>query len=157
MSRQTNQDPLFQTPASPRSAGSDGFALVEVVLALVLIALLVALSLPGLVRATGPAAVRLAAFQVSALLRDDRNAALSSGRASAAVVEGNGERVRSQTSSTFVGMPAGATAILSADASTIRFFANGRSSGGNIVIASPSSRFTIDVSSDTGAIHVASP
>ena len=98
--------------ADQREMGAAGFALVEVTLALMLIGLLAALALPGLVRATGPAALRVAAFQVSALLREDRNEALRSGRASALNVASNGRRVRSQTSAGFVELPSGASATI---------------------------------------------
>ena len=141
-----------------RDAGSAGFALVEVTLALMLVGLLAAIALPGLVRTTGPAALRVAAFQVSALLREDRNEALRGGRASSLVVEANGRRVRSETSSGFVELPSGAVATISGtDARSIRFFGNGRSTGGDLVIVSAASRFLVSVSADTGAIHVAAP
>ena len=136
----------------------DGFALVEITLALMLIGLLAALALPGLVRTTGSASLRMAAFQVSALLREDRSIALSSGRSSSLLIEANGHRVRSRNSVAFVDLPIGATAtIIGAETAAILFFADGRSSGGNIVLASASARYVIDVSPDSGAIHVASP
>lgn len=137
--------------------GRDGFALVEVTLALMLIALLAALALPGLVRATGPAALRVAAFQVSALLREDRNVALSSGRVTMTSVGARGRRVSSGSSPASVEMPAGATAaVFHAAPPGIRFFADGRSSGGEIVIASENARFVVAISPDTGAIRVGS-
>ena len=141
-----------------RTADSAGFALVEVTLALMLIGLLAALALPGLVRATGPAALRVAAFQVSALLREDRNEALRSGRASSLVVEAHGRRVRSESSSSVVELPYGTAAtITGTNATSIGFFGNGRSTGGDLVIASAVSGFIVSVSADTGAIHVAAP
>ena len=144
--------------ADHRTADSAGFALVEVALALLLIGLLAALALPGLVRATGPAALRVAAFQVSALLREDRNEALRSGQASSLVVEAHGRRVKSETSSSVVELPYGATAtITGTSAPSIGFFGNGRSTGGAFVIASAASRFLVSVSADTGAIHVVAP
>jgi general secretion pathway protein H len=147
----------MKTAPDQRRGRDAGFALVEVTLALLLIGLLATLALPGLVRATGPAALRVAAFQVSALLREDRNAALRSGRVTVAGVEADGRRVRSLTSSTFVSVPAGATAGLLDAPGGIRFYGDGRASGGQIVLASSSSRVVVTVSPDTGAIHVVSP
>lgn len=144
--------------AAHRLDGRDGFALIEVMLALMLIAVLAALALPGLVRATGPAALRVAAFQVSALLREDRNSALSSGRATTTRLGARGRSVVSDASSASVGMPAGAAAgVFGATTPGIRFFADGRSSGGEIVIASDTARYVVAVSPDTGAIRVGEP
>lgn len=140
-----------------RRHGSDGYALLEVTLALMLIALLSALALPGLARTTGPATLRVAAFQVSALLRDDRNLALASGRTTASVVDGGGRRMRSAASAAFVDLPRGAIAALRPPMASIRFFADGRSSGGDVVLASNGARYIIAVSPDTGAIRVGAP
>ena len=122
-----------------------------------LIAMLSALALPGLVRTTGPATLRVAAFQVSALLRDDRNTALASGRTIASFIDAGGRRVRSSASTAFVEMPSGAVAALQPSMASIRFFADGRSSGGDVVLVSAGARYIIDVSPDTGAIRVGTP
>ncbi len=130
-----------------------GFALIEVMLALMLIAVLASLALPGLVRGTGPSTLRIAALQVAAMLREDRNVALTTGRFTMTSV-GRGE-IRSGASRASVEMPVGATAgVLGAALPGIRFFADGRSSGGTIVIASATARAFVAVSPDTGAIDV---
>lgn len=132
-----------------------GFALLEVMLALMLMALLATLALPGLVRTTGPAALRVAAFETEGLLREDRTAARRSGQPSAAGVV-DGRMIRSLTTARVVALPPGAEAAMR-DTPAIRFFADGRSSGGAIVIASAAARYVVSVSPDTGAIHVAAP
>ena len=138
--------------------GRAGFALIEVMLALMLIAVLASLALPGLVRATGPAALRIAAFQVSALLREDRNVAQSARRTTVTTIAFGGKRVLSGASSATLDMPRGATAALfDARSPAIRFFADGRSSGGAIVIASDDARYVVAVNPDTGAIRVGAP
>ncbi len=140
-----------------RWRGRDGYALLEVTLALMLIAMLSALALPGLVRTTGPAALRVAAFQVSALLRDGRNVALASGHTTASFIDAGGRRMRSSASSAFVEMPSGAVAALQPSMASIRFFADGRSSGGDIVLMSNGARYIVAVSPDTGAVRVGTP
>ena len=142
---------MRRAPSAPRDA-SRGFALLEVTLALMLIALLAALALPSLVRGTGPAALRVAALEVSALLREDRNLALASGRPSTTVIEFDGRRVRSLTSGGAIDMPNGAVAGV--EGAGIRFFADGHAAGGPLVIASDNARFVVAVSAETGAIHV---
>ena len=139
-----------------RVRDTSGFTLVEVSLALMLIAVLAALSLPGLVRATGPSSLRIAALQVAAMLREDRNAAQTSGRLVTSSVAPHA--VRAGASAATLVLPPGATAgVVGVSVPGIRFFADGRSSGGTIVIASATSRILVAVSPDTGAIHVAGP
>ena len=125
-----------------------GFALVEVMIALLMIAFIAALAMPGLVRPTGPGGLRIAAMNVTALLRDTRNAAIASGRATAASAGGGFVR----TSSVAVGMPPGAVAGPSG--ATIRFMPDGRASGGPLTLASGSGAFVIGVNPDSGAIDV---
>ena len=121
-----------------------------------LIAVLAAIALPGLVRATGPSSLRIAALQVAALLREDRNNALTTGRLVTSNVDAH--IVHAGASAATLVLPPGATAdVVGATFPGIRFFADGRSSGGAIVIASATSRILVTVSADTGAIHVAGP
>lgn len=139
-----------------RVSDTSGFTLVEVSLALMLIAVLAALSLPGLVRATGPSTLRIAALQAAALLREDRNTAQTTGRLVTSSVDAH--VVHAGASAAELVMPPGATAgLVGATLPGIRFFADGRSSGGAIVIASATARMLIAVSADTGAIHVVGP
>ena len=138
-------------PPRARDQGG-GFALLEVTLALLLIALLASLALPSLVRGTGSAALRVAALEVSALLREDRNTALASGRSSSTVIEFNGHRVHSLTNGGAIDMPNGASAGM--EGGDFRFFADGHAAGGPLVIASDKGRFIVAVSAETGAIHV---
>ena len=143
---------------APARDGSGGFAMVEVMLALMLIAVLAALALPGLGRATGPAALRVAALQISAVLREDRNMSQSARRAVLTVVDANHGRIVSGSSRFAVTMPMGATVgILDAEPSGIRFFADGRSTGGAILIAAADARYLVSVDRSTGAIHVGEP
>lgn len=117
-------------------------------IALLLIAFIAALAMPGLVRPTGPGTLRIAAMNVTALLRDARNVATASGRATAAFAGGGFVR----TSSVSVGMPPGAVA--GPPGTTIRFMPDGRASGGPLTLASSSGAFVIGVNPNSGAIDV---
>ncbi len=127
-----------------------GFALVEVMIALLMIAFIAALAMPGLVRPTGPGTLRIAAMNVVALLRDTRNAATASGRPTSAFAGGGFVRA----SGANVGMPPGA--VVSPPGATIRFTPEGRASGGPLTLASASGAFVIGVNPDSGAIDVSS-
>ena len=151
------REPTIWSPA-PRGRRHDasGFTLVEVSLALMLIAVLAALALPGLVRATGPSALRVSALQIAALLREDRTIAQTTGRLVTATVEPNA--IHAGASAAEVTLPPGTMAgMLGAGIPGVRFFPDGRSSGGAIVLASANSRIAIAVNADTGAIHVGAP
>ena len=127
-------------------------------LALTLIAVLAALALPGLGRATGPAALRVVALQISAVLREDRNMSQSARRAVLTMVDTNAGRIVSGSSRFVVTMPMGAmVGIVDAEPPGIRFFADGRSSGGAILIATANARYLVTVDRNTGAIHVGEP
>ena len=125
-----------------------GFALIEVMIALLMIAFIAAVVMPGLVRPTGPATVRIAAMNVSALLRNARNSATASGRPTLAVADGGVVRA----SGAAVDMPPGAVA--GPLGATIRFTPDGRAYGGPLTLASRSAAFVVSVNPDSGAIGV---
>ena len=67
--------PVISTAGDRR--GSDrGFALYELILALAILGMVAALVVPQLARAPGPVEIRVAAEEIAALLRSDRNMAL---------------------------------------------------------------------------------
>lgn len=126
-----------------------GFALVEVMIALLMIAFIAALAMPGLVRPTGPGTLRIAAMNVTALLRDTRNAAAATGRPAAATAAGGLVRT---ASGAVVGMPPGA--VVGPPGATIRFTPDGRATGGPLTLASAGGAFVIGVDPVSGAIDV---
>lgn len=132
--------------------GTGGFALFEMVLALMLISLLAALALPGLARPIGMGLLRVSALQVAGLLREDRAAALRSGRTVLTSVVDEGRAVRSGASDARIELPLGARA-----ASTgIRFRPDGHASGGFVSLESDAARIVISVDPVTGAIDAKS-
>lgn len=120
-------------------------------IALLMIAFIAAIAMPALVRPTGPGTLRIAAMNVTALLRDARNAATASGRPTAAVAGGGLVRA---ASGAVVGMPPGA--VVGPLGATIRFTPDGRASGGPLTLASVGGGFVIGVDPNSGAIDVSS-
>ena len=140
---------MIATGTEQTRDGRGGFALVEVMIALLMIALIAAVGMPGLVRPTGPGALRIAAMNVTVLLRNARNAALADGRAVAA--KAAGDTVRSAGDA--VAMPP--NAIVGPPGATIRFMSDGRASGGPFVLSlNGGGGFAISVSPESGAINV---
>jgi hypothetical protein len=119
-------------------------------MALMLIAMLASLALPGLVRGAGPAALRVAGFEVAALLREDRTSAISASQSVTTLI--GADRLSSGATGRTLRMPEGIT--MSAPSRFI-FRQDGHTSGGTILIASARATMLIAVSPDTGAIHVA--
>lgn len=141
--------PIEVRPGAGIRDRRDGFALIEVMVALLLIAFIAALAMPGLVRPSGQGTLRVAAMSVTALLRNARNAATASGRATTAVADG---RLVRAASGVTVGMPPGAVA--GPLGATIRFTPDGRASGGPLTLASAGGAFVIGVDPNSGAIDV---
>ena len=127
MTRQTSST----TDPSPQRGARDGFALMELMLALALIALVAALALPRARPFDGGAALRSKAYETAALLRADRNAARRLNREVASTVDFGLRRIVSGATHDAVGLPEGVSMRLSApDYAGFRFFPDGRSSGG---------------------------
>ena len=98
----------------------------------------------------GGGTLRVAAMNVTALLREARNAATASGRSTTVVAAGG--VVRATSSGGTVNMPPGSTA--EPIGAAIRFTPDGRASGGPLTLASESSAFVIGANPDSGAIDV---
>lgn len=132
-----------------------GFTLIEVTLALTLVGLIAALVLPRVLPNTTSTALRIKAFEVAALLRADRNTALRTGRVIATDVDLLGRRVWSSASGRSVGLPAVFTVRLTSTApSGFRFFPDGTSSGGELILSRPDSEVAVRVNDVTAAISV---
>jgi general secretion pathway protein H len=134
--------------------GSPGFTLLEVLLGLALMALVAALVLPRPNRPVGPAALRTAAYEVSAALRNARTTAISDGRPATAVIDHRAGRVEGAGGR--VDMPPGITvALLHGRQPGIRFAPDGSSTGGAVVLASATAQLTVAVNAETGAVQLA--
>lgn len=142
----------------PRRDAGGGFALIELMLALALIALVAALALPRGRPFDGGAALRAKAYETAALLRMDRDAARRLDREVATVVDFGRRRVASGAAPQAVDIPDKIRMRLSADRfSGFRFFPDGRSSGGDLTLdAGGGRRLRLTVNGLTSAVEIRS-
>lgn len=132
-----------------------GFTLVEATLALALIGLITALALPRALPNAGPTALRVKALEIAALLRVDRNAALRTGRMVTTAVDAVGRLVRSGASDATIIVPnAFALQLATGIPGVFRFFPDGTSSGGELILARPDSGVSVRVNDLTAAVSV---
>lgn len=145
---------------SGRSGPRSGFTLLEVTLALALVGLVAGLALPRVLPNAGATALRIKALEIAALLRLDRNAALRTGRMVATAVDLPARRVRSGASGATIAVPATLGLRLATGASSsVRFFPDGTSSGGELFIdrstlGIPNASMSVRVNDLTAAVSV---
>ncbi|MEO3386697.1 GspH/FimT family pseudopilin [Mesorhizobium sp. CAU 1741] len=136
-----------------RNAGA-GFVMVEMMLALTILALLAALALPLFSTQRGTALLRTKTVEVATLLRSARNSALLSGETVAVTLDADARAVLSGRS--VVGIPDTlAIDMLPASQGGLLFFADGRSSGGGLSVRSSSQALRIVVNSRTATVDIA--
>lgn len=148
--------------AGERLRGDRGFALFELVLALAIMGLVAGLVLPRLVRPPGPVEIRNAAEEVAALLRIDRNAAISGRRDVFSEVDLESGTVRAGSREWSVEIPRGVAIDLvqsgrelAAGGSGVRFRPDGRSSGGALTLSRGGYAYRISVNWLTASVRVA--
>ena len=134
-----------------------GFLMLELLLALAVMALIVALALP-FARAAGQAGLRGKAVEIASLLRSSRNAALLSGRPSVVTVDAAAGVVRSRLPPGIVAVPRGIVLATqptqSPGAAAIEFSVDGRSSGGAITLSAGRNRLIVRVNPLTAAVDL---
>jgi general secretion pathway protein H len=139
-----------------------GFTLLEIVCVLAIVALLAAISLPGLPMATSRPRLDAYAVEVAALLKADRNAAVGRRGAVEAVVDAPSRSVRSGSSAQVVRVAEDVDfdALLPQRCngrpafSTISFFATGMSCGGTIRLTRLGRGVEVRVNWLTGEVDV---
>ncbi|MCT8974717.1 GspH/FimT family pseudopilin [Microbaculum marinisediminis] len=123
----------------PRAAG--GFALIEMVVALAVVALVVALVLPRVAREPGPGALEAKAYEIASIFRDDRNAAMLGRREVVSRIDMTNKVASSGSRDRAVKVP-DSVGIELVQAQTeafpggggIRFYPDGRASGGVVTL-----------------------
>lgn len=150
------------SPAGRRRSDDQGFALFELVLALVILGLVVGIVFPRAVRAPGPVELRAAADRVAAILRTDRNAALRERSEVLTRVDLEERVVVSGSGGGSVQVPDGmrmqllqSSREVQADGGGIRFRADGSSSGGVIYVSRDGVGYEIAVNWLTAGVLVA--
>jgi general secretion pathway protein H len=144
--------------------GERGFTLLEMVCVLAIIALLSAVLLPFIPHETSRSRLQAYALQTAALLKTDREAAITRRTSVATLVDAEARAIRSGASRAAILIPNDVrfdallpqTCRQQAALSTISFFANGTSCGGTIALTRFDTGYEIRVNWLTGRIEVAS-
>jgi general secretion pathway protein H len=142
--------------------GRAGFTLLEMVGVIAVIAMLAAILLPSIPRATTRPRLEAYALETAALLKADRTAALRRHAQITAQVDAPGRAIRSGSTGRILQVPDDvgfeATLPLSCNErparSTISFFATGASCGGTIVLSRLGTGYEVRVNWLTGGIEV---
>ena len=139
-----------------------GFTLLETICVLAVIAMLAAIVLPAIPRATSRTALEAYALKTAALLKSDRNAAVRDGSTVQTELSQLSGTIRSGASGRVVQLPADVTfnAILAnqcgghASGAAIEFLPSGMSCGGTIFLSRPGAGFEIRITWLTGGVEV---
>lgn len=142
-------------PAAARPDSAAGFALLDVLLAILIAALLAILVLPSIEAMSAGARLERAAFDIVSLLRADRNRALH-GVPARSLVDIEGRTVRSEVGGRRVEIsPAIAFRTTSSAAlGAVVFYPDGTSSGGTFQLARGESVRLVSVDPRTAAISL---
>jgi general secretion pathway protein H len=124
-------------------------------LALAILALLAALALPRARPFDGAAAIRARVYEAAALLRADRDAAHRRNRTVETAIDPGGRRLRSGAGPAIVSLPDGVSMRFSSrDAGGIRFYPEGRSSGGALAFSAAGRGLGIEIDAVTSAVRI---
>jgi general secretion pathway protein H len=146
-----------------RPAGAqDGFTLLETVCVVAIIAMLAAILLPILPRATSRPRLEAYAIETASLLNGDRTAAIRRRTAISTQVDANTRSIRSGSSGRVVQIPNDVSidALLPQRCNdapafhTISFFATGMSCGGSIAFSRLGAGYEVRVNWLTGGIEI---
>jgi general secretion pathway protein H len=141
-----------------------GFTLLEMVCVLAIIALMAAVLLPIIPRETSRSRLQAYALQAATLLKSDRDAAIRHHIDVATLVDAGGRAIRAGASHATLRVPDDVrfdavlpqTCQRQAALSTIRFFADGTSCGGTIVLTRFEAGYEVRVNWLTGRVEIVS-
>jgi general secretion pathway protein H len=144
------------------SAAQRGFTLIEVIVALGILALITASALPLLFGAGAKADARVAAREIAAGLRMTRNLAMLRGHAEAFLIDSASGAFRAGSTAAPRRIPGDVRLILfttigerrNATAGSIRFFPDGSSTGGGVRLRAGNSRAEVLVDWLTGHLTI---
>jgi general secretion pathway protein H len=141
-----------------------GFTLLEMVCVLAIIALMAAVLLPAIPRETTRSRLEAYALQAAALLKTDRDAAIRRHINVATLVDAGSRAIHSGASQATIRVPEDVrfdavlpqTCQRQAALSTIRFFSDGTSCGGTIVLTRFNAGYEVRVNWLTGRVEIVS-
>lgn len=147
------------SPPNPRAAG---FTLLEVLLALVIAAVLMAVAVPNLGPAVSRAQLYSAARDVASALRHARGQALVQGREAVFEIDVTRHRYRITGRDKVYGLPepihlslyTAETELMDEGVGRIRFFPDGSATGGRVTLAGAGREREVDVSWLTGEVKL---
>ena len=139
-----------------------GFTLLEVLVALVIGVLLVAVTPPLLSGMSGATELRGAVRQLAAGLRNARNEAVTRQQEAVLLLDLAGRRFAVSGDSRTVALPSSValqlytaqSELLDAEQGRIRFFPDGSSTGGAITVSGPKLAYRVNVDWLTGAVAI---
>jgi len=145
-----------------RTAGEEGFTLLEMVCVVAIIALLAAILLPAIPRATSRAQLEAFALETASVLTTDHSEAMRRHEQIVTAVNAAARSIRSGATGRLVNIPRDVVfdAALPARCnqrpafSTISFFATGMSCGGSIMLTRLGAGYEIRVNWLTGGVDV---
>lgn len=142
-----------QTSRSSSHSSSDGgFALLELLAALAIVAFVGAVALPYMINTGQTMGLKVQAAEIAALLRQDRNIAIAEGRTVVSTIDARRGTVLSGSSARRVILREGSAIRRASHAGVVAFQANGLSSGGTFDIQGPRATFRISVNPLTSGI-----
>jgi general secretion pathway protein H len=150
--------------AGDRDRRDSGFALYELILALAILGMVAVLAVPRLARPPGPVEIRIAADQIAAVFRSDRNAALRLRQPVLSAVDVSHGMVIAGAGDGVVHIPRGvkiqfvqSSRVLASEGSGIRFLPDGRSSGGAVTLSRGDFSYSVLVNWLTAGVRVTKP
>jgi len=160
--------PISRVRARPDDQGRSaqaGVIMLDMVLALAVLAMVVLLVLPSLPRGTTPARQAAYAQEIAAMLKSDRSSAARSGRDVATVVDVGERRIASGASGRSISLPrdlnldvlASEICTLTPTMFAIGFAADGRSCGAVISLSRANRDWRVRVNWLTGLVDVVPP
>ncbi|QPF93860.1 prepilin-type N-terminal cleavage/methylation domain-containing protein [Bradyrhizobium commune] len=162
MERQPTLSAVRAEPMRDAQGFERGFALIEILCVLAIIALLAAIILPAIPRSTTRAKLESYAVETATLLKADRNSALRRQVWVATQVDAEARSIRSGVTGQTIRLPRDVVvqatlASRCADRRTgrsIDFFPSGMSCGGVIALARPGMGYEVRVNWLTGGVEI---